>query len=157
MGAPETTDLTIEQWLRARRTLQANPAPAGFRFADTHHLVLELGRAWTPNPLPDWVTRGPEGMCFRNAVDLARSEGFTYVEGIGGPWLVDHAWCVDGDGLVVDPTWDLPETRVYWGVAFDDLEEVDRAMGETGLFGLLANDWRRGHPLLRTGELFPDT
>jgi len=64
----------------------------------------------------------PRKQCFKNAFALASSNpgGLAYVEGLaltsGIP--LHHAWCVDRDGNVSDPTWpDLGQA--YFGVALD--------------------------------------
>lgn len=88
-------------------------------------LTLTHGREFTPAPLPAHVERGLPKFCFWNAQRLAgRSRGkLRYVEGFGlRPMLgfpFHHAWCVDADGRVVDPTWDNPEVCEYFGVPFD--------------------------------------
>lgn len=64
----------------------------------------------------------PRKQCFKNAFVLASSNpgGLAYVEGLaltsGIP--LHHAWCVDPDGNVIEPTWpDLGQA--YFGVALD--------------------------------------
>src|SRR4030042_1175197 len=61
-------------------------------------------------------------MCFRNAFQLMLSrEDLFYVEGyaicksVCLPLL--HAWCVDSEGKVYDPTWE--DGVEYYGVVFD--------------------------------------
>lgn len=81
---------------------------------------LTLGRAWAAAHLPADQKRGLQGQCFANAGALALSEpDLTYVEGYGCPSgliPVEHAWCVDRSGRVIDPTWKAPETASYFGV-----------------------------------------
>lgn len=45
--------------------------------------------------------------CFRNALMMAQERSLDYVEGyaLGHGIPVHHAWCLDADGKVVDPTW----------------------------------------------------
>ena len=64
----------------------------------------------------------PRKQCFKNAFTLAGSNPgvLAYVEGLaltcGIP--LHHAWCVDRDGNVIEPTWpDMGEA--YFGVALD--------------------------------------
>lgn len=64
--------------------------------------------------------RGEQHGCFMNATHLAISNpSLTYCEGkiaIHGVPL-DHAWCIDGDGVVVDPTvTDVGQVYGYFGV-----------------------------------------
>lgn len=62
---------------------------------------------------------GPMKECFANAAMLAHRHGLPYVEGhclsrIGIPIL--HAFCLDEEGRVVDPTWRDPADCLYHGV-----------------------------------------
>lgn len=68
------------------------------------------------------VACGPMGECFRNAAWLSRTSKLHYVEGyaVASARLslpLPHAWCVDDEGRVYDPTW--AEGRAYYGVVFD--------------------------------------
>jgi hypothetical protein len=82
--------------------------------------VLASGRAYAPHPLPKSIKRGEIKQCFENAAKLAfANPKLTYVEGYGLSIIpVHHAWCVDGKGRVVDPTWDEKDEyeREYFGV-----------------------------------------
>jgi len=88
------------------------------------HFVLRHGKAFVeiapPRSLPVWAQE-PHG-CFANCLRLADfSQSLTYVEGFavvaGCRIEVDHAWCVDDLGRVVDPTWKQPGDG-YFGVPF---------------------------------------
>lgn len=84
--------------------------------------LLEFGRLFAPTPLPKGVRRGPLKKCYYNSYQLAaaRPSEYFYCEGVAAVsshGFVDHAWCSDGDGQVIDPTWrDLGEC--YFGVPF---------------------------------------
>lgn len=82
--------------------------------------MLQMGRAWTPQPLPAWVSPGPKRQCYQNAGNLViENRGLTYVEGYAQPPglpPVHHAWCVDAEGRVIDNTFDDPEDAQYYGV-----------------------------------------
>lgn len=101
--------------------------------------VLEHGKVWMPKALPDDVERGPSKLCFTNAtkLTLARSD-LRYCEGlafsIGFP--MHHAWCVDEDGGVVDPTWSDPQDASYLGVTFPVETLIDWTR-RNGVYGLL--------------------
>jgi hypothetical protein len=84
--------------------------------------VLHAGVDCVAQKLPARYKRGWPKMCFANAAKLARrSRGkLTYVEGYAihsdlGLHM-HHAWTIDSEGRVVDPTWADPETGVYVGV-----------------------------------------
>jgi hypothetical protein len=60
--------------------------------------------------------------CFENSASLSRTPGMTYVEGsalVAVPRLlaIHHAWCVDAEGLVHEPTW-RTVGLAYFGVPF---------------------------------------
>jgi hypothetical protein len=62
------------------------------------------------------------GECFGNAGRLAvKHAELTYCEGIASdPWFgyLEHAWCVDLDGRVIDQTWLYDPLRKYFGIPF---------------------------------------
>lgn len=86
-------------------------------------VLLKHGRPWTPAPQPSGIRfHGPQE-CFRNAwYERARRPGTQYVEGYAAEASygipVAHAWLVDPEGLVIDPTW-RTAGREYFGVPFD--------------------------------------
>lgn len=115
-------------------------------------LVQQWGRLWPAQALPEGYCRGTPQHCFANAFDLAvNHDELTYVEGYAqSAYLVNaHAWVVDPDGQVIDPTWNEPERRAYLGVAFstDFLAEVV----EQGYYGLISTDWQRHNRMLDQG------
>jgi len=93
--------------------MYATRAGMGHAAVCPERLVLDHGQAWPASPKPRDVRWGRRGFCFMNALKLAwRRPELTYVEGYGAAHIpTPHAWCVDPDGRVVDPTW-----RPYPGV-----------------------------------------
>lgn len=88
------------------------------------HFVLRHGQPFDemapPTSVPTWA-QVPHG-CFANCLRLADfSRSLTYVEGFaviaGCRYEIDHAWCVDDLGRVLDPTWKQPGDG-YFGVPF---------------------------------------
>lgn len=91
--------------------------------------ILGHGREWEPQELPRRFMRGTPKACFANCQEIlrtgyARQAGLTYVEGyactaaIRTPVPVLHAWLADGEGRVIDPTWEDPLHSTYFGVPF---------------------------------------
>jgi hypothetical protein len=97
-----------------------------------YEFVVANGQEWTGTRWTKFRGRGyrkmEKQMCFANAwyMSLIFDE-LTYYDGwaSAGVWPVHHGWCVDDNGLVVDPTWrklnhENPEEEwEYFGVGFD--------------------------------------
>lgn len=86
----------------------------------------------------------PTKLCFQNALKYADRHGLLYAEGYGLPgellaagfvFPVEHAWCVDLSGNVVDPTWSAPENSCYLGIEFGPREVWARVKAK-GTFGM---------------------
>lgn len=107
--------------------LADQPLPEGWAYKGPYDLVLQHGEFYDGSLiLPDeWahvITATPK-YCYDNAYWLAtRSKGaLRYVEGFATRYITcDHAWCIDADGTVVDPTWAELEGEIkpsaYFGV-----------------------------------------
>ncbi|MFK0288439.1 hypothetical protein ACIQVL_49395 [Streptomyces sp. NPDC090499] len=131
--------------------------PADWSYPSSFHLLLALGRRFTPRPSPDDLIGMPDRLCYSNAARYAlshRDEGLVYAEGFALTHhefdvSLPHAWVVRPDGTVLDPTWDDQPGRAYVGIAIADpqLWPVDG--------GGLLQDFDRTVPLLRGG--FPRT
>lgn len=114
-AAPGTTRRFLEARAKGPETTGWDAAKANF--------VLQHGRSYEWRALPRGVRPGEPRRCFDNAVGLAlRSSAlYTYAEGYAiNRWVaghpVHHAWCIDREGFVVDPTWD--NGADYLGVPF---------------------------------------
>jgi hypothetical protein len=159
--------------LQAKQGLREAPAGAhGWRYRSFAELVLDAGRVFDRpaaagvDPVPP-VWRGPERACFLNASAWSTEAGLPYVEGWAATALmvvgVEHAWCLDANGGVLDPTWPAALGTVYLGVAVS--AEYRRQVRAPGLFAahppgmaLLRDglpDWGRvegGRPIPGTPE-----
>lgn len=70
-------------------------------------LVLTHGIEQVGAGKPAGVRYGKPKLCFTNALNLAMDrKDLVYMEGYGA-WHIPtlHAWCVDPQGRVIDPTW----------------------------------------------------
>ena len=123
-------------------------AQNGFEFSCQEQFVLEHGREWTAAKLPGRFSRMTPRECFMNATNLVLEDpSLTYVEGFAaGVIPVHHAWVVDLDGSVIDPTWKDPENSTYFGVPFER-EYLLETIQESGYYGLIDN-FKMRWPLL---------
>lgn len=75
-----------------------------------HDHLLQAGKLYPWRPLPSSVAQMEAKACWGNACRLARETGWDYACGYACantdmPVPIMHAWVVDPDGSVVDPTW----------------------------------------------------
>lgn len=101
--------------------------------------MLAHGIGYQPGPDTFALPRQDRHNCFGNALHMAiDNPGWTYVEGkvfVHGVPL-DHAWCLDSDGNVVDVTSEGKGIIGYYGVPLKT-EYVKRAVRMNGLYGVL--------------------
>jgi hypothetical protein len=123
------------------------------RYVCLEEFVLEHGRQFQVAKLDKSIRRGKKKECYENIWKLVddHEDDFIYVEGIGFNPLDNfgcvHAWAVDRDGKVVDPTWNFHPQTEYFGIPFD-WEFVNWTMADTELFGILENC----RPAIMTGK-----
>ena len=86
--------------------------------------------------------RGTPKECYANAAHLAIwNKKLTYCEGqVHTIMPIEHAWCIDEDGVVVDPTLDtdgrVGDIHGYFGVPFRT-DYLKRALMANKVYGLL--------------------
>ncbi|MCY7385812.1 MAG: hypothetical protein LH628_25255 [Microcoleus sp. CAN_BIN18] len=111
----ETTD--IEQFKGYLQDLVAVmkkvPGKTDWKYRGFEELVLECGRVMEPKPLPKIIKQGQPRLCYANCKELAlKNHNLTYVEGYamaqGVSIPLQHAWLLDTDGYVIEPTWEPP-------------------------------------------------
>ena len=147
-----------------------NPAPNGalrkpdfpsFADANINHWhstaawMLDVGQEFTQAiPVSSYTDKYQDTLrqCYRNSMLLvAKHSELTYVEGYAFsgtvPICVTHAWCVNADGVVVDPTWSMRNglqidfsQASYYGVPMR-MSFVEAVVSETGLYGVLDSLW----------------
>lgn len=124
--------------------------------------ILDHGRDWEPQRFAGY-SKGIPRRCFGNAQDILFHEdgigdGLVYVEGyacsgsLGFAFPTLHAWLVDPQGRVVDPTWEDPETSTYFGVPFDP-DYVRRTVRAAGTECSLIDNFHDRWELVRTPSL----
>jgi len=118
--------------------------------------VAAYGQRFKSQPLPADVERGREKECYKNAslLVMERSD-LTYVEGFGktartGDLAFLHAWAVDNDGNVIDPTWTDPEKNEYFGVKYDRAKYL-KYLYTAKIYGVLGSTFKNAHGAINTG------
>ena len=119
--------------------------------------LLDHGRDYMIGPDSYALPRGEIKQCFMNAAHLAiDNPDMTYVEGKVACYGlgIDHAWCVDADGVVHDPTITGHEDghiSDYYGVPFKTAY-LRKALIWNGYYGLL-DYWTAGKTAPQLYEL----
>lgn len=131
--------------LKAYSQMMRSGRRAEFKYANNYELVLALGSSGGERLAHEYVR--PKKECFKNCFDLVRQlEGeYYYCEGFAQPpetlgMIFDHAWLVDPEGRVLDPTWhgDSYAGTNYFGIAFDWDYVRQRAL-KTKVYGILGD------------------
>ena len=131
----------LGMWRELRDRTGAKGADGMIMTAD---YILENADVFAGRVLPSEYRMGEIKMCFKNAAELALADpSLTYHEGyaVGRAGIpVLHAWCVDEDGGVVDPTWPTdgadPTEWTYLGCGFQT-DFVCRVLVEKETWGVL--------------------
>lgn len=129
----------------------------------TDALIRKFGKHWTrvgKGDPPRGLQRGPKRNCFGNAMHAAiANPDLIYCEGYANAVIPTmHAWCVDGEGTVWDPTWDEEQGRDYYGIPFniDFVVAWTMAKGTTGVLPFDAMPADEVIKVMQTGHFPPD-
>lgn len=166
---PETdimtdADVQLRDYLTMIRDMRKSmPLPSTLRYCGIEDFLLATGRFFIPRILPPTIKPMPLKQCFDNAYKLARRrKGLHYVEGYAqGVIPTMHAWCIDADGHVIDPTWAHDGCALgasYFGVELDlDVVTQTRVTGYTSVLDDWHNDFPvlRGVPVIHPAPFFP--
>lgn len=157
-GGKSASKSEVSELLEERRVVLSG-GYAGLEYGSIAELVLREGRDYETVLRDSEHGHEPDAPreCFRNAAMLsAMHSELSYVEGyasFGLGFAVMHAWCVDGEGRVVDTTWATPEMErlgdgvpEYRGIELPG-RLVYRAVRVTGVYGVF-DDYRNGFPAL---------
>ena len=143
-----------------------NKAPSWYRYANTYDMLADLATPVVADIRTDDAFGDLAQLqhCFLNCWNIVNDfTGYTYCEGLAlrmGVWI-DHAWVIDEQGTIIDPTWSLLESSredqraIYQGIPFAD-EFLFRHGIERGWVAFISSDWRWDHPALKRGFIFDD-
>lgn len=124
----------------------------GYHYLTLEDFVLQEGKEYDELISPKWMKPGEMRYCYQNAFDLVSSygtsKGLTYCEGYARTefFAMNHAWCVDSKGRIIDPTW-VDRGTAYYGVIMDWRYVFETMLG-SGMYGILDN-WKQGWPILK--------
>lgn len=131
-------------------------APHTIPTGDLRTYLASYGQEWKAQALPKEYEPGKLGQCYENATqlvihnsDLRYCEGVAYTEKTGSlPFL--HAWAVDPDGKVVDPTWPDTQNAKYFGVVYNREAYMAHIL-KTKYYGVLGGDYEAAKKVVATG------
>jgi len=152
----------VERFLRAsveaaRRFQRTARGP----YVCMEEFVLEHGRPFLPQRLPDDYTKGEPQQCYKNSQELivfrhqVNGDTLTYCEGYAAGIIpVLHGWLVNQRGEVIDRTWTgkrrtsgAPLAVEYYGVPFRS-DYVRRMVVKSKSWLSLIDNWEDEWPLL---------
>lgn len=154
-GVVSLAQRVLTDWLDMQIALMdqcAHRGTDGWAHRSVYELVAVHGQWFVPSAdLPAGIRAMPEKECFANAAAVDRDHPhLVYTEGFavasGSPVGVAHAWCTDGEGRVVDPTWSDLKGSAYLGIVLPPDTRPQRRRAWAGvlespetLFPLLRN------------------
>jgi hypothetical protein len=112
-------------------------------YAEVTKFILDNGTAMTEfSALHADFKRGELGECYSNAGRIANGKGLRYVEGYAVPSTVPlpmmHAWLIDEQGRIIDPTWE--DGNAYYGVVIPHTTMWE-ILGRLKYWGIFDNLW----------------
>jgi hypothetical protein len=122
---------SLKQQLEQYRSLKRDGhILSEFAYCGVEDFLLQHGE-WQRPTQPLALPRGAPKSCFGNALYLAATLGYRYIEGmaipdISVPIAMHHGWNLTRDGVLVDNTW-MNTGLAYLGVEFS-VGRADNAM-----------------------------
>lgn len=155
----------IQASIAAKRTEPiANPVhvlgfevnkPRDFRLErPAQNYVKAYGQEFTSQKRPKGVEQGMPNECYKNASLLVlEREDLTYAEGFAmkepGGLAIWHAWAVDANDKVVDPTLEDSESWHYFGVKYDRERYLDH-LYKAKFYGVIGSTDKEAWKAIKT-------
>jgi len=123
------------------------------KYKSNEALILDYGIAFE-NKIKSPILGEPKACyqnCFEvmlNRPDLHYCEGYAIDENL--PLALIHAWLINNESEVIDPTWLDERKAVYFGVVFNK-EFVINMSTETKSYSILENDYKLEHKIKMNG------
>jgi hypothetical protein len=113
------------------------------QYGEVTKFILDHGSLMTEfSPQHAEFPRGPMGECYSNAGRAASGTRLRYVEGYAVPSTIPfpmmHAWLIDEEGRIIDPTWE--SAAAYYGVVIPTATMWEILM-RTEVWGIFDNLW----------------
>lgn len=111
----------LKQYLEDRTAvIRQIRSDLNWKYAGIEDLILGYGLEMSAIPLPANIRPGRQKTCYHTCQQLSFSrKGLTYVEGYAlcseVSFAVEHAWLINTNGEVIDPTWN-PPGLAYLGI-----------------------------------------
>lgn len=121
---------------------------------ETMRYVAAYGQEFKAAAQPSDLEYGKMGECYRNASMAVMSDpNLTYVEGFATSSLgltYMHAWAVDKDNNVIDPTWKDSQKTSYFGVKYDR-DSYLKYLYKAKIYGVTASTFKNAQRAIETG------
>ena len=141
---------------QAQLMRKIHPHP-DWKYGGFEELTLDCGIEMSFAPLPEDIDRGLPKSCYYNSFQLLKEDlDLTYCEGYALepelPLPLIHAWLVNKDGRVIDPTWNDCDA-VYLGIPFDTkwFIELLRSRNREDCLAVFESNHLEDFSLLREG------
>lgn len=115
----------LKDYLNNISLMRSQRRESDWKFSCYEEMYLQHGVFMEARVVPEEL-KGFPSHCYHNCQQIIRKKkykGLTYVEGYAiahdVPFPVNHAWLMDEDEFVIDPTWERPGL-VYFGVPLNN-------------------------------------
>lgn len=128
----------VKQWLEMLATCQGSNIRPPMTTTPAA-LLRDYGQAFPTGPRSQKCEQGEAKKCYMNAGRMAlENPEYTYCEGyvVFCGVYIEHAWCVDQGGVVVEPTI-RGDVDGYYGIPFTT-SYLARVSAHTGVWGVIS-------------------